>query len=248
MRLWNLMTGKKAGVLNFDRDLLTQVGEGKYASGEGRRVLWDEAGENFVVGFERGAALFGVDCQPRAIIRPSPPSKIHQMRILTLPSSGGNLLALSTEDGRVSFFTLDALVESSDNKLPTIHCIAQIGGREADITGRIKDFEVLALSNSKEESDPASALANWIVVTASSDGAVRLWSVFEEDLAMGLGDTKKAPRQTGRLIAMHETGNRITCLGAFVMDGKVSEREEEVEEVVGAEQEEEAGSEDSDEE
>ena len=42
MRLWNLMTGKKAGVLNFDRELLMQVGEGKYTSGEGRRVLWDE--------------------------------------------------------------------------------------------------------------------------------------------------------------------------------------------------------------
>ena len=42
MRLWNLMTGKKAGVLNFDRELLNQVGEGKYGNGEGRRVLWDE--------------------------------------------------------------------------------------------------------------------------------------------------------------------------------------------------------------
>ncbi|KAK4500320.1 hypothetical protein PRZ48_008509 [Zasmidium cellare] len=242
MRLWNLMTGKKAGVLNFDRDLLTQVGEGKYASGEGRRVLWDEAGENFVVGFERGAVLFGVDCKPRAIIRPSPLSKMHQMRFLILPSSQGNVLALSTEDGRVSFFTIDAIVESEGDKLPTIPCIAQIGGKEAGVTGRVKDFDILELS-SDEGGDGSSA--NWIVVTASSDGAIRLWTVFEEELAMGMDDSMKDPRQVGRLIAMHETGNRITCLGAFVMNGKVSEQDE-VEEVAGAEEEED--SEDSDEE
>ena len=60
MRLWNLVTGKKAGVLNFDRDLLNGVGEGKWASGEGRRVRWNSTGEEFVVGFERGCIAFGV--------------------------------------------------------------------------------------------------------------------------------------------------------------------------------------------
>lgn len=63
MRLWNLVTGKKAGVLNFERDLLQGIGEGKWASGEGRKVEWNTLGEEFVVGFERGAAVFGmVDC------------------------------------------------------------------------------------------------------------------------------------------------------------------------------------------
>jgi protein MAK11 len=37
------------------------------------------------------------------------------------------------------------------------------------------------------------------------------------------------------LIATQETGNRITCLGAFVMDGKASDVNE-VEEDAGAEQ------------
>lgn len=244
MRLWNLMTGKKAGVLNFDRELLAQVGEGKFASGEGRRVLWDEDGENFVVGFERGAALFGVDCQPKAIIRPSPPSKIHQMRFLRLSSSGGNVLALSTEDGRVLFFAIDTLVENEGSKLPTVPCTAQLGGRAAEITGRIKDFEILELPNS-EDADSAE----WLVVTGSSDGAVRLWSLSKEDLATGVGAADKSPRQVGRLIGMHDTGNRITCLGAFVMNGKVSENGvEEAEETVGAEQDEEDSEEDSDEE
>lgn len=60
MRLWNLMTGKKAGVLNFERDLLQGVGEGRWASGEGRRVEWDSLGEEFVVGFQRGCVVFSM--------------------------------------------------------------------------------------------------------------------------------------------------------------------------------------------
>lgn len=60
MRLWNLVTGKKAGVLNFDKDLLQAVGEGRYSSGEGRKVLWTEDGEEFVIGFERGAVIYGM--------------------------------------------------------------------------------------------------------------------------------------------------------------------------------------------
>lgn len=60
MRLWNLVTGKKAGVLNFERDLLQGVGEGRWASGEGKRVEWDTLGEEFVVGFERGCVIFGM--------------------------------------------------------------------------------------------------------------------------------------------------------------------------------------------
>jgi len=60
MRLWNLVTGKKAGVLNFERNLLQGVGEGRWTSGEGRRVEWDSVGEEFVVSFERGCVVFGM--------------------------------------------------------------------------------------------------------------------------------------------------------------------------------------------
>ena len=60
MRLWNLVTGKKAGVLNFEKELLRSIGEGKWGSGEGRKVEWNSDGEEFVVGFERGAVVFGM--------------------------------------------------------------------------------------------------------------------------------------------------------------------------------------------
>ena len=69
MRLWNLVTGKKAGVLNFDKSLLQAAGEGRYSSGEGRKLVWGEDGEEYVVGFERGAVVYGMvsvsDCTTR---------------------------------------------------------------------------------------------------------------------------------------------------------------------------------------
>lgn len=60
MRLWNLVTGKKAGVLNFERRLLQDIGEGRWACGEGRKVEWNSLGEEFVVCFEKGAVVFGM--------------------------------------------------------------------------------------------------------------------------------------------------------------------------------------------
>lgn len=60
MRLWDLVRGKKAGVLQFERDVLTAVGEGKHGTGEGRQVAWSDSGEEFVVGFERGAVVYGM--------------------------------------------------------------------------------------------------------------------------------------------------------------------------------------------
>lgn len=103
MRLWNLVTGKKAGVLTFSRDILSAVGEGRFGTGEGRRVLWDPEGEEFTVGFERGAAVFGIDCKLKAKVIPSPRTKIHQMHYLN-GMGEKNVLAVSTEDGRIMFW------------------------------------------------------------------------------------------------------------------------------------------------
>lgn len=60
MRLWNLVTGKKAGVLNFERGLLQKIGEGKWAKGEGMKVEWNGNGDEFAIVFEKGAAVFGM--------------------------------------------------------------------------------------------------------------------------------------------------------------------------------------------
>ena len=60
MRLWNLVTGKKAGVLNFTREMLQAVKEGRWSSGEGRKIEWNSKGEGFAVAFEWGAIVFGI--------------------------------------------------------------------------------------------------------------------------------------------------------------------------------------------
>lgn len=241
MRLWNLMTGKKAGVLNFDRGLLAQAGETKFSSGEGRSVLWDEEGHNYVVGFERGAALFGIDSEPKAIIRPSPSTKVHQMKWLRLPTSLGNVLAMCTEDGRICFYSTDGIGHKEDGKLPLVPCVAELGGRAAGLTGRIKAFEILKMpADNVEDID-----IEWIVVTGSSDGAIRLWSLGGSEISLAKG--QKTPRQVGKLFATQETGDRITCLGAFVLDGKVDDSPEESFEVLEIEDGKSEESEDSDE-
>src|SRR5699024_9459051 len=52
MRLWNLVTGKKAGELNFSKDMLQSVKEGRWSSGEGRKIEWNIKSEEFAVSFE----------------------------------------------------------------------------------------------------------------------------------------------------------------------------------------------------
>ncbi|KAF2212660.1 hypothetical protein CERZMDRAFT_97157 [Cercospora zeae-maydis SCOH1-5] len=211
LRLWNLTTGKKAGVLNFDIDLLKQVGESKFSSGEGRRILWDEAGENYVVGFERGAAVFGVDSKPKAIVKPDRPTKVHQMRFVSA-QDGSNVLALSTEDGRILLYNIASAGDAAEaRKLPHLPCIAQLGGEAAGVSGRIKDFEVVTLPGPS---------APRLFVTAGSDGAIRLWTAHANEFSCEAASTAK---QAGQLVATHETGDRVTCLGAFVLDGKVSD-------------------------
>lgn len=215
------MTGKKAAVLNFDRELLTAVGEGKFGSGEGRRLLFDPKGENYVVGFERGAASFNLDAKAKGVFKTSPPSKLHQMRFVTVGEK--SILAISTEDGRIVFFN----PETDEEGVVQYPMIAQLGGRAAGITGRAKDFEILSIDGIL------------VVVTASSDGALRIWSLSEGELSKA-SDSK----QVGRLVATHETGNRITCLSAFVLDGKFNTSAE-PEETVGAEKEEDEVSEEA---
>ena len=67
MRLWNLVTGKRAGALDFDKSLLRAAGEGRWGRGEGYRVKWNSLGEEFVIVFERGAVVFGLVGFPLAL-------------------------------------------------------------------------------------------------------------------------------------------------------------------------------------
>ena len=146
-------------------------------------------------------------------ILPSPRSKLHQMKYITIdPTSEdkSDLLAVSTEDGRVIFYNTRKTQQpedESDSPIPNAVPIAQLGGKESGLPGRVKDFEIFNLKD-----EPAAKKDSFLVITGNSTGAVRIWAVDAKDLT---GDPTTG--QVGKLLNTYETGNRITCLEAFVM-------------------------------
>lgn len=129
----------------------------------------------------------------------------------------GDVLAVSTEDGRVVFYSTEELQEveaDAESTIPFATPLSQVGGKQAGLPGRIKDFEVLSLGE-----QPKEYRDGFLIVTGNSDGVVRIWQVTEHDLALqnqskGSEDTT---RQVGKLLTSYETGNRITCLASFIM-------------------------------
>lgn len=232
MRLWNLVTGKKAGVLDFGRAVLQEIGEGRHSTGEGRKVVWGtsaEHGDEFAVGFDRDVLVFGMDSKVRCRIMPDARTKIHEFGYVRLGGdSEDTVFAVSTEDGRVLFFSTRVedleQPEAPEGKaapLPRAKLLAQLGGKAAAVTGRVKDFKIV-------RSDDAPGV--WFVVAASSDGKLRLWELSQEELEAGAG--KEGP-QAGKLLGTHDAQNRITCVEAFVMIPRpegVEESEDELQE------------------
>lgn len=241
MRLWNLVTGKKAGVLNFERGILSEVGEGKHSSGEGRKVAWGatDAGEEFCVGFERGILVFGMDSKPKCKVVPETRTKIHELCYVQVGDEEDvQVLAVSTEDGRILFYStrpadLVTATEAGgkDAPLPSAKLLAQLGGKMAGVSGRIKDFSILG--------NGAGATKDLIIVSGGSDGVVRVWNLPAKDLVSHKGEVK----QVGELLGEYETSSRITCLESFVMLPKIEGTEdEEIDDSEGFEEEGEEGS------
>lgn len=225
MRLWNLVTGKKAGVLSFSKEMLREVGESKHASGEARRVTWGTAdgADEFAVGFDRNVVVFGMDSVPKCRVMPTTRVKIHQFAYVTVDEEAGDsLLAVATEDGRVAFFSTKAEDLSKpepsteqaqgDKKapepaLPLAKFVGYVGGE--GVQGRIKDFAVIPSTANK---------GTLYVVGASSDGKIRVWTVQTEELLEAARNKEvEVEKPAGVLRGTYETHNRVTCLAAFLM-------------------------------
>ncbi|KAF3769996.1 WD40 repeat-like protein [Cryphonectria parasitica EP155] len=218
MRLWNLVTGKKAGVLDFGRDLMQEIGEPRHSSGEGRKVVWgssESEGDEFAVGFDRDVLVFGMDSKPRCRVMPDTRTKVHEFAYVKLDAgSGACVLAVATEDGRILFFStaLEDLdkKKSDDSKAspPRAKLLAQLGGKDAGVAGRVKDFKIL---------QPESTPGIWYIISASSDGKLRAWALPRADLKPEEKKKSGKAKAAGKLLGTYETQNRITCVEAFVM-------------------------------
>ncbi|KAI5304292.1 hypothetical protein KEM56_006651 [Ascosphaera pollenicola] len=215
VRLWNLVTGKKAGILTFNRSILECVKESKHTTGEGRSIVWNSKGEEFAVAFERGVVVFGIDSEPKCFALPQPSTKVHTIKYLSLDDdeTSDEVLVISTEDGRVLFYsaaTDEAQTLSTDT--PSARLLASAAGKEAGQTTRVKAFEILKPSAWKDQ---------YLLVTCGSDGAIRLWALNIPRLAKCLRSDKKSNEGSipsiSTLVGAYETRSRITCLAAFVM-------------------------------
>ncbi|KAI1854546.1 hypothetical protein JX266_000664 [Neoarthrinium moseri] len=250
MRLWNLMTARKAGVLNFGRDILQEIGEARHSSGEGRSILWhpSQNGDEFCVGFDRDILVFGMDGTSKCRVMPDHKTKIHEFCYITTDDEESVLLAVATEDGRIMFFStspedLTESKSSGDKKAPQLQVakfVAQMGGKEAGVQGRIKDFSVLRPSH-----DPESLY----FTCGSSDGKIRVFKTSVGEL--NKAKKAKEAKRVGKSLGTYETQNRITCLEAFVMIPRpegVEESEDEFEDVSSDDDEADDQDEDEDEE
>ncbi|KAK6508917.1 hypothetical protein TWF481_003685 [Arthrobotrys musiformis] len=275
VRMWNLMTGRKAGVLGFPKSIPRLV---TGVSGEGLKVVWRPGGkEGYAVMFERGVVLFGVDSVVHGSFTTTPVSKVHQIKFLEVPIGEAGeeqeICILATEDGRVIVYLIS---QSDDGKLASEEkgtnkkedeektedvkpvLLATITPVTTDKI-RIKDFDILPHPSADRKS-------KFFLTTANSEGIIRVYSL---DFAqVQIGTTKK--QKTGEkeaetevvvdvkadgfaaMAGEYDTNRRITCLTtAEVEDSAAStlkaSDEEEVEDDDG-DSESDSGSEEEEEE
>ena len=232
VRLWNLMTGRKAGVMSFGKDDIPRsmtLG----GTGEGVRVRWRTSAEGtegakkeegYAVCFDRGIVIFGMDARPVYHIAPSPPSKIHQLRFFRHSSIEDELLLVATEDGRVIVFSLpkpspnekenedkdeDEDEDEDDKEVPTAPVVGTIGGKAVGVTGRVKDFDIITVQDPNSENEDTKTF----VATTGSDGIVRVWDLhFGKDGNSNESAAKKAKLSTEETNGKSEEKKNIATL------------------------------------
>ena len=160
---------------------------------------------------------------------PAPATKVHRIAYTTYEISAitQSLLSISTEDGRLLFYTTEnPKPATTDNvethKLSRAILRGQLGGRASGVEGRIKDFQIMSSDESQLESK--------LIITAESSGVVGIWRVDHKELIsmspsppdrqedVTNATTVETPSniaQVGVMLGKYNTNNRITCLEAF---------------------------------
>lgn len=163
------------------------------------------------------------DSEPKCKVVPSPLTKLHSMKYFSIGLEDRietELLAVSTEDGRIIFYSTKVKANSGSSILEAT-ILGQLGGKAVSHSGRIKEFQIIPLRDTHIWKN------SHLVITCSSDGTVKLWLLDEKVLSNCTPyqnivsrqedkGTKSVP-QIGKLIGVYETGSRITCMAAFIM-------------------------------
>jgi len=144
---------QKAGVLNFNREILQSVREGKYSSGEGRRIRWSPDGERNSLSRLSAVSL----CLGRILNLGAsfgkPSDKVTSDRICFIGTEDArrktqitcgihrrrsNIVLQYRESGFASHQRQrpDRIID-----FRRLTLVATIGGKTGGITTRIKDFE-----------------------------------------------------------------------------------------------------------
>lgn len=157
IRLWNLMTAKKAAVLKIP---------GKVHVGQApEMVAWSQSGNHFVVGLMSQVLVYATD-GAKMIRRIKFPSTLMCMKIAAF--DGEQWLITGNGKGVIEFYKMSALCADSDSDAQeTIEPECQLRGH----SNRVKDLTFF--SNSSETDNKT------YMISVSSDGKIVVWDAAE---------------------------------------------------------------------
>lgn len=186
IRLWNLMTAKKAAVLKIKgKDHLGQSGE---------YVRWSEDGKSFVVGLLNQVLVYDVTNGAKIIKKIKFTSSLMCMEIVTI--NGKQWLITGHGNGSIDFIDFEALLNSEkqgsedkvwETKAEVFEPVFSLKGH----TNRIKGITYF--------NDPDATNKVPYLISVSSDGKIVVW-----DLSDDVRDQ----------VAVYDSGERLNCVAA----------------------------------
>ncbi|KAF9972035.1 p21-activated protein kinase-interacting protein 1-like protein [Actinomortierella ambigua] len=189
MRLWNLLLGKQASQNKL--------------SHPGLQIAWNPSGSEYAILFDQEIILYDM-ATAKSLRSIQPPS-------LTPGSSR------KTRFNTMAYYKDDYIIAGCEDKTVRIYTVAT-GELLRTLTGhpsRIKDVSVLSNilvtpgQDANSIADAQTAESVDLLISASSDGLVRVWNVSE---AVVVSDPAQA--STIQPLGEHNTEMRVTCLAA----------------------------------
>lgn len=150
VRLWNLLTAKKAAVLKIKgRDHLGQYGD---------FVRWSASGDNFVVGLQNQLLVYNT-AEAKIIHKMKVPRTLMCGQVYTI--EGTEYMVIGLGNGTIQFYLLSDLIEGKEN------VVFELVGH----ANRIKDITLF--------SSPEDTLGIPYLISVLSDGRIVVWDVRE---------------------------------------------------------------------